>query len=108
VNRRGENRREHWANGGFLTITGDIGTYHGLESMGIDWMSGAEMSEAIPPAFSEYIGRAALAYAKGDPGATEVSPSASLNQYSDWIHGGDSLRGPKTSTFTATEGRSDG
>lgn len=62
VNRRGENRREHWANGGFLTITGDIGTYCGPEAMGIDWMSGNEMSEAIPPAYSEYIGRAALAH----------------------------------------------
>lgn len=61
VNRRGENRREHWANGGFLTITGDIGTYHAPETMGIDWMNGAELCEAIPPAFSEYIGRAALA-----------------------------------------------
>jgi DNA (cytosine-5)-methyltransferase 1 len=61
VNRRGENRREHWANGGFITITGDIGVYCGPEAMGIDWMSGNEMSEAIPPAYSEYIGRAALA-----------------------------------------------
>ena len=61
VNRRGENRREHWANGGFLTITGDVGTYCGPEAMGIDWMTGDEMSEAIPPAYSEYIGRAALA-----------------------------------------------
>ena len=64
VNRRGENRREHWANGGFLTVTGDIGTYHGPGTMGIDWMSGAELCEAIPPAFSEYIGRAALAAAR--------------------------------------------
>lgn len=60
VNRRGENRREHWANGGFITITGDVGTYCGPGAMGIDWMSGAEMSEAIPPAYSEYIGRVAL------------------------------------------------
>lgn len=60
VNRRGENRREHWANGGFITITGDVGTYCGPEAMGIDWMSGNELSEAIPPAYSEYIGRAAL------------------------------------------------
>lgn len=60
VNRRGENRREHWANGGFITITGDVGTYCGPEAMGIDWMSGDEMSEAIPPAYSEYIGRAAI------------------------------------------------
>lgn len=62
VNRRGENRREHWANGGFLTITGDVGTYCGPEAMGIDWMSGNEMSEAIPPAYAEYIGRSALAH----------------------------------------------
>jgi len=60
VNRRGENRREHWARGGFMTITGDVGTYCGPEAMGIDWMSGAELSEAIPPAYSEYIGRVAL------------------------------------------------
>lgn len=62
VNRRGENRREHWANGGFMTITGDVGTYCGPEAMGIDWMSGNELSEAIPPAYAEYIGRAALAH----------------------------------------------
>jgi len=61
VNRRGENRREHWANGGFMTITGDVGVYCGPGAMGIDWMSGNEMSEAIPPVYSEYIGRAALA-----------------------------------------------
>lgn len=61
VNRRGENRRQHWANGGFITITGDVGTYCGPEAMGIDWMSGAEMSEAIPPAYAEHIGRAAMA-----------------------------------------------
>lgn len=60
VNRRGENRREHWARGGFMTITGDVGTYCGPEAMGIDWMSGAEMSEAIPPAYAEYIGKAAI------------------------------------------------
>ena len=57
VNRRGENRREHWANGGFMTITGDIGTYCAVEAMGIDWMSGAELSEAIPPAYSYFIGK---------------------------------------------------
>jgi DNA (cytosine-5)-methyltransferase 1 len=59
VNRRGENRREHWRNGGFLTITGDVGVYCGPEAMGIDWMTGDEMSEAIPPAYAEYIGRRA-------------------------------------------------
>jgi len=72
VNRRGENRREHWANGGFITITGDVGVYCGPEAMGIDWMSGAEMSEAIPPAYSEYIGRAAFDIWAA--GKTENSP----------------------------------
>lgn len=60
VNRRGENRREHWAKGGFITITGDVGTYCGPEAMGIDWMTGNEMSEAIPPAYAEFIGRQAM------------------------------------------------
>lgn len=60
VNRRGENRREHWANGGFITITGDVGTYCGPEAMGIDWMTGNELSQAIPPAYTRHIGRQLL------------------------------------------------
>lgn len=62
VNRRGENRRAHWDAGGHLTITGDVGRYCGPAAMGIDWMSGAELSEAIPPAYAEFIGHAALAH----------------------------------------------
>lgn len=62
VNRRGENRREHWARGGFVTITGDIGSYVGPEAMGIDWMTGAELSQAIPPAYTEYIGKQLVAF----------------------------------------------
>ena len=32
----------------------------GREAMGIDWMSGAELSEAIPPAYSRFIAEAFL------------------------------------------------
>jgi DNA (cytosine-5)-methyltransferase 1 len=61
VNRKKMRRKEHWEKGGFATVIGDIGRYIGPEAMGIDWMSGDELSQAIPPAYSEFIGRAALA-----------------------------------------------
>lgn len=60
VNRRKINRREHWDAGGYVTVTGDIGAYVGPEAMGIDWMTGNELSQAIPPAYTEFVGRQLL------------------------------------------------
>jgi DNA (cytosine-5)-methyltransferase 1 len=34
------------------------------EAMGIDWMVGEELSQAIPPAYSEFIGKQAIEYLK--------------------------------------------
>lgn len=35
-------------------------------AMGIDWMSDEELNQAIPPAYGEYIGRAALAWMQAE------------------------------------------
>lgn len=40
----------------------DYSTEARREAMGIDWMTGTSLSQAIPPAYSEFIGRAALQY----------------------------------------------
>jgi DNA (cytosine-5)-methyltransferase 1 len=52
-----------------ISITGDVGTYVGPACMGIDWMSGDELSQAIPPAYSEFIGKQAIAYIQGTEAA---------------------------------------
>lgn len=44
----GSSRRDGWTNGS---------TDEWRAAMGIHWMTGAELAEAIPPAYCEYIGR---------------------------------------------------
>jgi DNA (cytosine-5)-methyltransferase 1 len=47
----------------FVQVTGggNCRVANKLDAMGIDWMSGAEVNEAIPPAYAEHIGRQLLA-----------------------------------------------
>ncbi|WP_067714603.1 DNA cytosine methyltransferase [Nocardia yamanashiensis] len=49
-------RRKRWAEGWNISVTGDVGRYVGPEAMGIDWMSGDELCQAIPPAYTEHLG----------------------------------------------------
>lgn len=53
-------RKAKWAEGWHVSITGDVGTYLGPEAMGIDWMTGHELCEAIPPSYTEFLGRQVL------------------------------------------------
>jgi DNA (cytosine-5)-methyltransferase 1 len=53
-------RRRDFAAGMHISITGDVGSWLGPACMGIDWMTGAELSQAIPPAYTEFLGQQLL------------------------------------------------
>ena len=48
------------AKGGPIFRRKHLGTDIGRKAMGIEWMNRDELSEAIPPAYSEFIARAYL------------------------------------------------
>lgn len=45
-----------------VSVTGDVGVHLGAACLGIDWMSGAELSQAIPPSYTQFIGEQLLAH----------------------------------------------
>ena len=52
VGRRGNEGTREW-----ITVTGHFsGVAKAQQAMGIDWMSQAELAQAIPPAYTEWIG----------------------------------------------------
>jgi DNA (cytosine-5)-methyltransferase 1 len=47
------------------------------EAMGIDWMNKGEINEAIPPAYTEFIGRELLRHiTSGEKGSAKARLSA--------------------------------
>ena len=45
-----------------VTGGGNCSKAAAADAMGIDWMTKAELNEAVPPAYTEYIGRQLIAY----------------------------------------------
>jgi len=54
----GKNGAQKHPDGKFITVTGSVSPISmAREAMGIDWMRRAELVEAIPPAYTEWLGK---------------------------------------------------
>ncbi|MFI7670825.1 DNA methylase [Nocardia sp. NPDC049526] len=49
-------RRRDFDAGMHISITGDVSSWLGPACMGIDWMTGDELAQAIPPAYTHHLG----------------------------------------------------
>lgn len=58
--------RGSWGKGGVVTVAGhQFKKIDGKRALDIDWMTRDEMAQAIPPAYAEFIGRAAMRFLAG-------------------------------------------
>lgn len=56
-------------NGQFVTVTGNCsGVEYARESMGVDWMVRDDLSQAIPPAFTKFVGLQLLKFLENAKG----------------------------------------
>lgn len=61
LNKEGKRVTQSFENCDFLTITGNsYKASDGRQAMGIPWMTRAELSQAIPPAYTEWLGKEIL------------------------------------------------
>jgi DNA (cytosine-5)-methyltransferase 1 len=63
---KGSRRKEYFEAGGFISVVGNVGSYCGPAAMGIDWMTGEELSQAIPPAYCHFIGNQLMNVLEGN------------------------------------------